>query len=222
MKFKTINEDTKILEVGTGSGWFPILCKKNDIFCQGLEISPKLVEYAQNLGRIHGVEPNIKLGNIEETDIGTATYDIIIALSIFEHVEYWQMGVKKIFKALRPEGLFYFYSTNKFSLWSGEYHFPFYGWLPNRWRYRLRISRQGKDIMKLGIDFHQFTHLQLRRFFKRIGFSELFDQFDVIDPDNLIHPRHWKKFILEMIKRFKPIKHILLFFSPGTLFICKK
>jgi hypothetical protein len=32
---------------------------------------------------------------------------------------------------------------NKFSLKSGEYAFPLYGWLPNSLRYKLRIAGQG-------------------------------------------------------------------------------
>jgi 2-polyprenyl-3-methyl-5-hydroxy-6-metoxy-1,4-benzoquinol methylase len=138
-KFKEIDSKTKILEVGSGTGWFPILCKKYGIDCEGLEICPQLVEYAKQFGQRYGIEPNIRLGNIEEEDIGTSAYDIIIALSTFEHVEHWQKGLINIYDALKPDGLLYFYSTNKFSLWSGEYRIPFYGWLPDRWRYRLRI-----------------------------------------------------------------------------------
>ncbi len=36
--------------------------------------------------------PDICLGNIEEKDIGLSRYDIIIALSTFEHEEHWQKG----------------------------------------------------------------------------------------------------------------------------------
>ena len=221
-KFKKINSDTKILEVGTGNGWFPILCKKSGIFCEGLEICPQFIEYAKTFGRKYGVEPNIELGNIEEADIGTSKYDIVIALSTFEHVEHWQMGIKNIFNALKPGGLFYFYSTNKFSLLSGEYKFPFYGWLPDKWRRCLRIAKSGEDIMKFGIDFNQFNYFQLKKFFKEVGFSHIFDQFEILDQDDLIHPSFWKKTILKMTKKFWSLKVLGLIFSPGTLFMCIK
>lgn len=221
-KFKRIDSDTKILEVGTGSGWFQILCKKKGIFCEGLEICPQFIEYAKTFGRRYGIEPNIKLGNIEEADIGTSKYDIIIALSTFEHVEHWQKGIKNIFNALKSGGLFCFYSTNKFCLFSGEYHFPFYGWLPDKWRYCIRTLRKGEDIMKLGIDFNQFNYFQLKRFFKEVGFSNIYDQFEIIDSDNLINPKLWKTLVLKIMKAFKPMKLVGLIFSPGTLFMCIK
>jgi 2-polyprenyl-3-methyl-5-hydroxy-6-metoxy-1,4-benzoquinol methylase len=221
-KFKDITPETRILEIGTGTGWFPILCKRNGIQCEGLEICPQFVEYAKEFGRRYDVDPDIRLGNIEDSDIGSSKYDVIIALSTFEHVEHWRMGIQKVFDALKPEGLFYFYSTNKFSLVSGESAFPCYGLLPHKWRYWIQTFRRGEDIMKLGIDFNQFNHFQLNRFFRTLGFLKVFDQFDVLDADNLVYPTSRKRAVLRMIQRIDPLKRIALTFSPGTLFICMK
>ena len=132
------------------------------------------------------------------------------------------MAIKKTFDALKPGGLFYFYSTNKLSLVSGESAFPFYGWLPDKWRYWIQRKRAGEDIMKLGIDFNQFNHFELKCFFVTMGFSKVYDQFEVLDANNLINPTWRKRAILRMIQRFNPFKLIALVFSPGTLFICIK
>jgi SAM-dependent methyltransferase len=221
-KFKKIVRGTKILEVGTGSGWFPILCKKHGISCEGVEICPQLVDYAFEIGKRNGIEPDIRLGNIEDEDIGYSKYDIIIALSTFEHVEHWQQGLRKIYNALRPGGLFYFYSTNRFSLRSGEYNIPFYGWLPDRWRYRIRILRSGEEIMKLGIDFNQFNHFQLKRFFLGLGYERVIDQFEIIGSSDLIQHKWWKVVILKLVRCVKPLRWLGSVFAPGTCFICIK
>jgi len=220
--FKDINKETRILEVGTGTGWFPILCKKHGLCCEGIEICPQFVEYAIQYGQKYGIKPDIRLGNIEESDIGVSRYDVVIATSTFEHVENWEKGIRNIFSALKPEGLFYFYSTNKFSFRSGEFNFPFYGWLPDKWRYRIRVSKGGENIMKLGVDFNQFNHFQLKRLFSELGFTHIFDQFEIIDTNNLFYPSIWKKMIIKMIKRLTPVKLLALTFSSGTLFICIK
>lgn len=220
--YKEIDGNTHILEIGTGIGWFPILCNRHGIRCKGLEISPQLVEYARIFGQRYEIVPDIELGNIEESEIGIEKYDIIIASSVFEHVEYWQDGIRRIFNALKPGGLFYFCSTNKFSLKSGEFHFPLYGWLPDKWRYRLRVSSQGKDIMKLGIDFNQFNYFQLRRFFKKVGFSIVMDRFEFLEPDNLNKHSVPKAAFLRIIKGSRFLKNLGLFFSSGTQFICIK
>jgi len=221
-RFVPIDSGTKILEVGTGTGWFPIMCKQKGLQCKGLEISWQLVEYAKQFGARYGIEPDMALGNIEDYDIGQSTYDVIIAASVFEHVQDWRAGIRKIYDALRPGGLFYFNSTNRFALISQEYHFPLYGWLPDAWRYRLRVWRQGEQIMRLGIDFNQFTYPELRRFFTGLGFSSVMDFTDILDPDRLHNPRLWKIALLRALKRSGLLRHLALTFAPSTTFFCIK
>jgi len=221
-RFKPIDADTKIFEVGTGTGWMQTLCKLKGLSCEGIEISPQLIDFARELGQKYGVEPDIRLGNIEDTDIGTEKYDVIIANCVLEHIEQWEEALNRIYRALKPDGLFYVTSTNKFSLVSGEYDFPLYGLLPDRWRYRLRVARQGEDIMKCGIDYNQFSFFQLRRFLKKLGYSTVLDRIDMRDPNNLVNPKPWKKPVLMILQRVKPLKHVALFFAKITLFICIK
>lgn len=219
-KCKEIDSNTKLLEIGIGTGWFPIACATHGISCKGLEISPQLIEYAREFGRANGVEPDIELGNIEEVDLGVNQYDVILGQSVFEHIEHWRRALQKIYQALKPGGLFAFSSTNKFSFHSDEYDFPLYGWLPDKWRYRLRVSRQGPDIMKLGIDFNQFTYPQLRRAFREAGFSRIYDRVEFADPAEVSNP--WKKRVLRLSKSVRPIKHVVLCFADATMFLCVK
>ena len=221
-RFKPLNKQSRILEIGVGSGWMQIYCKKEGLNIRGLEISPQLMEVAKEIGRRHGTELDLEVGNIEESDIGKAKYDVIIASSVFEHVEDWKKGVRKIYDALKPGGLFYFDSTNKFSFVSGEYNFPLYGWMPDSWRFRLRRARQGEDIMKLGIDFHQFTYPQLRRYFRQVGFAKVHDLVDFKDINKIRSAKPWKKVVLSSVKKAKPLKHVILTFAPATIFICQK
>jgi 2-polyprenyl-3-methyl-5-hydroxy-6-metoxy-1,4-benzoquinol methylase len=220
-RFKPLENGAKVLEIGVGSGWFQIYCKQLGLDIEGLEISPQLAEVARSFGNRYNEKLNLKVGNIEETEIGRNKFDVIVAASVFEHVEDWHQGLKKILDALKPGGVFYFDSTNKFSFTSGEYDFPFYGWMPNSWRYRLRIARQGEDIMKLGIDFHQFTYPGLRRYFKQVGFSRVLDfvEFKDVSRNNL---KPWKRWVFQSLKTVRPLKHVALTFAPATIFICVK
>jgi 2-polyprenyl-3-methyl-5-hydroxy-6-metoxy-1,4-benzoquinol methylase len=219
--FRSIDSSLNMLEVGTGIGWAPIIAKKRGLNLRGLEISPMLVEAGKEYGRQLGVEPDIVLGNIEDYDIAENSYDIIIANSVFEHIEYWRTALKTMYKGLKPGGLLFFESTNKFSLKSGEYgQLPVYGWMPNWMRYKFRQMVHGEDIMKNGIDFHQFTYWTLRRAFKQAGFSKWYDRVDVIDPADIEDPR--KRAILQACKSNALLKHLVLTFFEVTTFVCVK
>jgi 2-polyprenyl-3-methyl-5-hydroxy-6-metoxy-1,4-benzoquinol methylase len=221
-QFKDIGRGARLFEVGVGIGWFPVMCMQRGMECGGLEISPQLVDYANEFARANGVTPGITLGNIEDYALDADSYDAIVATSTFEHVERWRDGIRKIFGALKPGGLFYFYSTNKFSFTSGEYNFPLYGWLPDAWRYRLRVARQGEEIMKLGIDFNQFTHAGLRRVFTSVGFSEVHDRIDIYLRYRASRERGLKYRMLGAVSGVRCLKELALLFSSGTLFICIK
>jgi SAM-dependent methyltransferase len=216
---RKLDADTRMLEVGTGMGWFPILCKANGLRCRGLEISPQLIAVAMELGAENGVEPDIELGNVEDTDIGTEEYDVIVASSVFEHVERWHDGLKRVYRALRPGGVLFFESTNKFSLRPTECPAPFYGWLPDRWRYRLRIMAQGPEIMKLGIDFNQFRYPQLRKALREIGFQTILDAVDLADLGRL---GGLKRVVMATAKRHAPARSVLLTFMDATTLVCTK
>lgn len=209
----------KMLEVGTGTGWFPIMCKKNGLNCRGLEISPQLVAYAREFGRANGVEPDIQLGNIEEANLGTEQFDVIFASSVFEHIENWRLALDILYRALKPGGVFFFESTNKFSFVSGEYWIPLYNWLPNGARYRLRMKMQGADIMKNGIDFHQFRYGMLRRAFRKAGFSRCMDRFEIADPER---KSGWRRSMIRAFQKSPVLRKMALTFMDGTTFVCVK
>jgi SAM-dependent methyltransferase len=219
--FRPLEAGTRMFEVGTGIGWFPLLCARHGMPCGGIDISPARVEYARQLGRQYGIAADVDVGNIEDIDLGASQYDVILALSVFEHVDRWQEGVARVHAALKPGGLLFFFSTNKFSIRSDEFGLPLYGLLPDRWRYRLRVYWEGEDIMKLGIDFHQFNYFQLRRFFRRVGFSRVLDLFDIAGAGELQHPTLWKRALLRAM-RVRPFRALALTFAPGTSFVCIK
>jgi 2-polyprenyl-3-methyl-5-hydroxy-6-metoxy-1,4-benzoquinol methylase len=220
-RFAEITPQTKILEIGTGAGWFPIFCALRGLSCKGLEISPQLIELARENGRKHDIEPDIELGNLEDYPLPPDFYDIVMASSVFEHVENWRTGVAKVYQTLKPGGVMYFESTNKFSFTSGEYTgVPLYGWLPNSWRYALRKRVEGEDIMKLGIDFHQFTHSCLRQEFDRLGFSQVLDRVDAADESYVT--TGLRRAVVRTAKQIRLVKSMALTFAEATRFVCIK
>lgn len=116
----------------------------------------------------------------------------------------------------------FFESTNKYMLksLSAEFGVPFYGWLPDRARYEFRKLVHGKDIMKLGIDFHQFTYPQLRRAFTETGFREILDAIDLLDVEGR---KGLKRRLIAAAKSHAPVRSLVLtFLVDATTFVCRK
>jgi len=113
-------------------------------------------------------------------DIGTEEYDVIVASSVFEHVEKWYDGLKRCIGRSARRVLF-FESTNKFSLKQAEYPVPFLWLAAGQVALSASNHAQGPEIMKLGIDFNQFRYAQLRRVLGEIGFKTILDVVDLSD-----------------------------------------
>jgi SAM-dependent methyltransferase len=220
-QFRPVDQHTRILEVGAGIGWIEVICAQRGLDCSAIELNPLFREAALELAAEHGVEIDIQLGSIETTDLGKERYDVIIATSVFEHVPQYGRGLARIYEALRTGGVFYFYSTNKFSLRSGEYpEVPLYGWLPYVIRRRIRVSRQGPDIVgSSGMDFNQFTYWGLSRQLKSLGYSQVLDRFEFL-------PRRRKSLrrslAMSLIKSSPVLRFLARTFDTGTTFICVK
>jgi SAM-dependent methyltransferase len=218
-RFTPLGPQSRILEIGTGTGWFPIMAKQEGLQVKGLEISQQLVDHARRWGRELGVEPDIELGNAEEHDIGDNEFDAVVANSVFEHIEKWQLALQRVAKALRPGGMFFFTSTNRFCPHSHEYPMLFYSWMPDQMRYRFRQKRQGPDIMKLGIDFNSFTYPQLRNAFQTAGFRQVLDRVDLVETARF---PAWKRTVLEAAKSSSLLKWPILTFCDATVFVAVK
>jgi SAM-dependent methyltransferase len=223
-RYHPITPETKIFEVGAGLGWFEVIAAMRGLSCSAIELSPLNLEAAHDLARQHGVKVDIELGNIENFDLGREAYDVVIATSVFEHVRHYGRGLAKIYDSLRPGGVFFFYSTNRFSFRSGEYpDFPFYGWYPYSVRERIRVSRSGRKIVdSAGMDFNQFTYRQLYEHFKSLGYSEVLDRVDYLDPGDESARGPVKTGALRLVKSVPPLKFLARTFDSGTAFVCVK
>jgi hypothetical protein len=143
---------------------------------------------------------------------------------VLEHVRDHRAAIDRVYSALRPGGLFYFNSTNKFALRSGEFpSIRLYGWLPYRLRERIRVRAQGPEIVtSAGIDFHQFTHPGLRRVLRRAGFSEVLNIYQLLEPHDLNRPTRERLIAMRLYKALAPVRHTIETFAPGTAFYCVK
>ena len=221
-KLVPIHPGTDIFEVGAGSGWFLIHCALEGMRARGLELHPELASLATRRAIDAGVEIEVAVGDVQVVSIEPDSCDIVVANSVLEHVRDYDRALANIYRGLRPGGLFVFNSTNKFALRSGEYpDIRLYGWLPYGIRERIRVKRQGADIVtSSGMDFHQFTHPGLRRALRDNGFARVVDLYDLLEPEDLNTHSRPRVLAVKACKSFPVLKPLITMFANGTHFYC--
>ena len=215
---------TRLLEIGPGTGWLLIQASRQGLVCCGLELNSELADFARARARKHGVDIEIEVGDIEDGGLPSESFDVVVANSVLEHVRDHRRALEHIYRTLRPGGLFYFNSTNKFALRSGEYpSVRLYGWLAYGTRRRIRVARQGPGIVEsAGMDFHQFTHPGLRRMLGEIGFNRVVSIYELIDVDDLNHRSTPRILAMRAYKALPALRHVIEAFADGTSFYCVK
>jgi SAM-dependent methyltransferase len=223
-KLVPVGTGTSLLELGMGSGWLVVLAAQRGLRAAGVEHNPELAELTRERARAAGVSVDVKVGGIESQPVEEGAYDIVVANSVLEHVPDYRAAIETAYRALRPGGVFYFNSSNKFALRSGEYPpMRLYGWLPFRARRRIRVEKEGPGVVtSRGMDFNQFTYPGLRRTLKRVGFSRVIDIYDLLEVEDLNHPTRLRTTAMRAYKRLRPLKWLITTFSDGAYFYCVK
>lgn len=223
-KLVAVGAGTRLLEIGPGTGWLLVHAAERGLACTGLELNPELAAFARSRAEQHGADVEILVGDIQHDAPAPASFDIVVANSVLEHVRDIRAALSHIHGALRPGGLLYFNSTNKFAPRSGEYPpLRFYGWLPYAARRRLRVARQGAGVVdSASIDFHQFTHPGLRRMLRDAGFSRSLSIYELLDVDDLNDRSARRALALRACRAAPPLRHLVETFAGGTSFYCVK
>ncbi len=223
-KLRPVEAGDSLLELGSGTGWLLALAAKRGLRCTGVEHNPELVEASEDLARQEEVEVDVRVGSVESYPFEPERYDFTIANSVLEHVPDYRATIANAYRALRPGGVFYFNSTNKFALRSGEYPpLRLYGWLPYALRERIRLAKQGPNVVTSGgMDANQFTYPGLRRTLREAGFSKVLDIYQLLEVEDLNRPTFARATVMRAYKRMPPLKGLLTTFADGTYFYCVK
>ena len=212
-KFKDLSRlDLTVLEVGCGTGWLCRYFEEHGIHYQGIEIIHQLADYGLSQGN------NVALANAET--FKTGKYDIVVCCSGLEHIHDWKRALNNMYDVMKPNGILYLSTTNKWYPKSGEYPLLFYGWLPDRIRYWLMKRKYGNDIMQSGVDYNQFTYGDLKSYLKALGF-EVHDASEIYDKITLNSPTFKKHIVLALLKR-RIFRSLLVRIMPNNVFICTK
>jgi len=221
-RVKEFGPGADILEVGSGSGWFTILSRKSGFRTVGVEVSWELVEFARKRAAEAGVEAHFHEAAAESLPLPAASFDVVYANSVMEHVRGWREALSEVHRVLRPGGLLFVGTTNRLYPISTEMDFPLYQWLPLAVQKRVAIWKRGPEIMENGFAWNHFTPMGLRRSLIGIGFREVFDVFDLVRSDDLKGVKKLARPLLPLLKRARKTRiPFFCFISTSNLWALK-
>lgn len=102
-----IDKDRYVLDVGCGAGATPsYLAKKYGCSVVGVDVSPKMIEWAKERAKREGVENRVELrvGDAQNLPFEQSYFDVVINESVLTFIEDKQRAVSEYARVLKPEG----------------------------------------------------------------------------------------------------------------------
>lgn len=196
LKWMGLKNGMKILDVGSGPGFYTELLLKNlpDSTVTDLEIDKKLITAAekrlqkyQKNGRV-----NFKNESVYNAVLPQNTYDFAVCRLVLQHLDNPGAAVKQIYKALKPGGILVIIDNDKSLIGVSEPEYlinmgkNYYGKIEQKTKWNRKVGRKLVKILKAAG-------------YKDIDFEAIALHSDVIGMKNMM------KYQIEKLKQMIPL-----------------
>ncbi|MFK7937247.1 MAG: methyltransferase domain-containing protein [Saprospiraceae bacterium] len=134
--------ECKVLDIGTGSGHIA-----NGIAQKAREV------HSVNISdeRVIAEGYHFQIVNSETLPFLNESFDVVVSNHVIEHLPNHQLHLSEIYRVLKPNGLLYLATPNKYALMEPHFRLPFLSWLPRKWAnsYTQRFRKKEWDIYPL-------------------------------------------------------------------------
>lgn len=160
----------RILDLGSGmggtsvalglAGAAPLAFEYNRSYCDIIRL--RAGRYNMGLPVVNGAG--------ERLPFGDASFDLVIAWDVVEHVQNPALLLAELARVLRPGGRVLLTVINRFAFRDPHYHLPLLNWLPRPLAEAI-IERRGRS--KRGADFSDRQRLSEMHYYTMAGFRQL-------------------------------------------------
>ncbi len=177
-------------------------------------------------------DPNaVVQGAAERIPLADQSQRIVICESVLEHVDSPSAVLREIYRVLKPSGLAYFYTTNRFHFslrgLNGEFRVPFYNWLPPLWKESYIFRHLHFDPALANFTprpaVHWFSYSDLCRVGREAGFAQFYSPLDLVDStDSFVARSRLRRYFLGTLQRSALLRSLALLQVGNSIFMWKR
>ncbi len=119
-----------LLDIGSGMGGFLVAARRNGMNAVGLEPNADYCTITRLRAERYGMRAAVTRGYGEALPFGNASFDVVLAQDILEHVRDPLVTLAEIRRVLRPTGVALVTVINRFAWRDPHYHLYGVNWLP--------------------------------------------------------------------------------------------
>jgi SAM-dependent methyltransferase len=168
--------ECRALDLGCSTGAASIaLARSNYAFITGVDISRFFfgLNLARKHSRVYGYTIPFVQANACTLPFVSRSFDLCFGAWLIEHTEYHMQLLKEAYRVLRPKGILYISTHNRFYPW--EPHSRLWGasWLPHKLA-AIYAQWRGRTLPEHPWDVHLLSSLKLKKLLRSSGFKIVF------------------------------------------------
>jgi 2-polyprenyl-3-methyl-5-hydroxy-6-metoxy-1,4-benzoquinol methylase len=188
-----------LLDIGAGLGESSVYFALRGANVTTVDLSPRMVEMALNLGQKHGVKIRGIVSEGEDLRLQSGQYDLVYTANTIHHVQNRALLFEQMSRALKPGGKFFSCDPVAYNPVINVYR---------RMASSVRTADESPlTIADLKLAGKYFCHVQHREFW--IAALALFVKYYALDHVHPNHDRYWKRILRETSEQlwwWKPLK----------------
>jgi SAM-dependent methyltransferase len=175
---------SRVLEIGAAQGLYVAALQRAGYSPSGIEPWAPAIETGRRVGARLGIELDLVEGIAEELPWPDGSFELVLAISVMEHVTDPYRVTAEAHRVLRPGGGFYFYTSSALCPRQSEIKgFPAFSWYPQTLKTRILdwalANRPGLIGGTTRPAYHWYTPWGTRSMLREAGFGRVVDRWEL-------------------------------------------
>ena len=95
----------RILDVGTGTGFFACLLAGEGHETTGIDLTPEMIEHAEHMAAVLGVDASFTIMDAEEPEFEAGSFDVLVTRNLTWTLPHIEKAYREWFRILKPGGV---------------------------------------------------------------------------------------------------------------------
>lgn len=104
-KYIDKSSNLKVLDIGTGTGFFCFLLAREGHSTVGIDITPQMIEEAKRLSKEYNIPSEFYVMDAEKPEFEEQSFDVIVSRNLTWQLPHLGDAYKKWYKLLKPNGI---------------------------------------------------------------------------------------------------------------------
>ena len=95
----------RILDVGTGTGFFACLLAEQGHETTGIDLTPEMIDHAEHMAAVLGVDASFTIMDAEEPEFEAESFDVLVTRNLTWTLPHIEKAYREWFRVLKPGGV---------------------------------------------------------------------------------------------------------------------